>query len=133
MPEKMKVACIGAGYFSRFHLEAWRRHPATEVIGVVDEDLSAAEATGLPAFQTLEEFLASHDPDIVDIITPPTTHVKLIETALKAHPKVVICQKPFCAGLDQHFNCVAEVCDDVDLFGCVARDRTKTAHCVANL
>ncbi|PTX55505.1 putative dehydrogenase [Litoreibacter ponti] len=97
----MKVACLGAGYFAAFHYDAWRRNSGVELVGSCDMDLVRAEATDLPAFQSLDEMLERTRPDILDIITPPPTHAEAIMTALDAGVTAIICQKPFCTSLDE--------------------------------
>ncbi|MEM6942983.1 MAG: Gfo/Idh/MocA family oxidoreductase, partial [Pseudomonadota bacterium] len=40
----LRVLLIGAGYFARFHLEAWYRIEGVEVVAVADLDHGKAEA-----------------------------------------------------------------------------------------
>ncbi|WP_099824252.1 Gfo/Idh/MocA family protein [Oceaniglobus indicus] len=93
------VACLGAGYFSRFHYDAWARIPEVRLIGAADRDLAAAVATGLPAFDGLDAMLTAGLPDILDIILPPAAHAGAIRSAIAAGVRTVICQKPFCQDL----------------------------------
>ncbi len=97
----LKVACIGAGYFSQFHFDGWRRIPDTQLVGVTNRDRAKAEATGLPVFDTLADMLAQAQPDILDIIVSPEGHADAIRTALKHPLKAIICQKPFCTSLEE--------------------------------
>jgi predicted dehydrogenase len=97
----MRVACLGAGYFSVFHHEGWQRLPGISIVGVADTDIAKATATGLPAFGDLDVMLAAVGADIVDIATPPPSHLAAIRVALKYKPRAIICQKPFCNGLEQ--------------------------------
>ena len=46
----IRVACLGAGYFSQFHIDGWRRIDGVELVGVADLDPARAAATGAPAF-----------------------------------------------------------------------------------
>lgn len=101
MNRPLKVGCVGAGYFSRFHYDAWARIDGAEPVASVNRDIAKARATGLAAYDDLAAMLAEHRPDIVDIITPPPTHLAFIRQALAAKPKAVICQKPFCRDLDE--------------------------------
>jgi len=99
----VSVACIGAGYFSHFHYDAWSRIPLVNIVGSMDDNLASAQATGHPGFDDLATMLSNTSPDVLDIITPPTSHLALIKNAL-AHskkPKLIICQKPFCLSLDE--------------------------------
>lgn len=92
----LKVACIGAGYFSQFHLQAWRRIDAVQLVAAVDQHLHRAEQTGLRAYTDCKQMLYQEQPDIVDIITPPATHLEIIHQAIEAQPRMIVCQKPFC-------------------------------------
>ncbi|MEL6476334.1 MAG: Gfo/Idh/MocA family oxidoreductase [Pseudomonadota bacterium] len=97
----ISVAGIGAGYFSQFHYDAWARLPGVDLVGACDPDPAAlaAHAPGIPAFEDPAEMLAETTPQIVDIISPPSTHAALIAQAIAARPKAIICQKPFCRDL----------------------------------
>ena len=70
----IKVACVGAGYFSQFHYEAWKRIDGVRLMAAVDQNIDAAKKTGIAAFSNLKTMMASETPNIVDIITPPSTH-----------------------------------------------------------
>lgn len=102
--EPLRVACVGAGYFSQFQYEAWHR---------LDVDLAAicnkteANAQKIAdsynigqVFTDFEKMLDNVKPDLVDIITPPSTHVAYIELAA-ARGIPVICQKPFTPSLKE--------------------------------
>jgi len=86
----LTVACVGGGYFSRFHYDAWSRIDKVDIVASADADVTAA------AFDNLPSMLQTHQPDLLDIITPPTTHLACIETAVNHGIKTIICQKPFC-------------------------------------
>jgi predicted dehydrogenase len=104
----VKVACLGAGYFSQFHYDAWARLPEVTLVGAADLDPAAAAATGLPAFDSLEAMLAATAPDILDVILPPPGHAEAIRTAIRAGLRTVICQKPFCRNLAEATEVAAE-------------------------
>lgn len=70
-------------------------------VAAVDRDLSLAQATGLAAYDDAAAMLAAERSDIVDIITPPPSHLLLIRAALEAGAQAVICQKLFCTSLDE--------------------------------
>ena len=106
---ELKVATIGAGYFSAFHVAGWAENPDVTLNALADldrakaEDLLArtlGEGHGVATFGDAEEMLAAVRPDIVDIASPPESHAALIELALRFEPRAIICQKPFCGGLD---------------------------------
>ena len=104
----LKVLSLGAGYFAGFHLDAWARLPEVRVVGLADPDIDRAKQAAAAAFGTDAAprfwddplaMLAAEPADIIDIATPPDTHLPMIRAALAARPRLVICQKPFCGGL----------------------------------
>lgn len=97
----LTVACVGAGYFSRFHYDAWSRLPNVTIVGSMDRSLSSALNTGYAAFDDLQQMLHNTSPDLLDIITPPSTHLAFIRMALQHGVKAIICQKPFCNSLTE--------------------------------
>ncbi|MEM9577378.1 MAG: Gfo/Idh/MocA family oxidoreductase [Pseudomonadota bacterium] len=105
---KLKVACIGAGYFSRFHLGSWKRIAAVQVVGVADMRIEAARETGFPAYEDVAAMLQDTAPDIVDIITPPDVQAEMIRMVLRAGVRNIICQKPFCRSLEEAQGIVRE-------------------------
>ena len=105
--ETLRVACLGAGYFAQFHYEAWRKNTRVRLVGACDRDKEKARATGLTAFGDLASMLKMSRPDLLDIITPPSTHKEAIGLAVESGVKAIICQKPFCTTLDKAKRAVA--------------------------
>jgi predicted dehydrogenase len=100
----MKVACIGAGFFAQFHHDGWARIPDVDFAAICDADTNkageAARQHGVPAtFAEVGEMLEQVRPDLVDIVTPPPTHLEIIRTCTERGIPV-ICQKPFCGGIE---------------------------------
>ena len=100
---KLRVAGVGGGYFAQFHYEAWKRIEEIDLVGVCDLDPEKAKQTALT--HNIPEVCSEFDrlckktkPDLVDIITPPNSHQKLLETAFQ-HRIPVICQKPLAPDL----------------------------------
>ncbi len=97
----LRVACIGAGYFARFHIEAWRRVDGVALVALCDRAETkaheAAAAFSIPAvFADACTMLDSVRPDIIDIVTPPAEHLPLIRAAAARGIRAIVCQKPFC-------------------------------------
>lgn len=94
----LAVAIAGCGYFSGFHQDAWARMDRARVVAIADADRGKAEAAARPfrqaqIFSDAAEMIAAVRPDVVDIVTPPATHLALVAAA--ADQKVpAICQKP---------------------------------------
>ena len=101
MSRSVRVACIGTGYFSQFHYDAWNRIESAEPIASVSLCVEQAKETGLSAYDNVEAMLAAEKPDLVDIITPPASHLNLISLCAQRGVKTIICQKPFCNSLEE--------------------------------
>jgi predicted dehydrogenase len=94
---KLRVAGVGAGYFSQFHLAGWKAIPEVEVVALCDRDEAKARAHAqrfgiAKVFTDAGHMLDAVDPDLLDIVTPPATHAALVaEAARRKLP--AICQK----------------------------------------
>lgn len=101
----LKLATVGTGYFSRFHYDAWARIPEVTVVGVCNRTLEGASTVaqqfyGAKAFSSFEEMLETTRPDLIDIITPPETHLAYV-TAAAQRGIPAICQKAFCRDITE--------------------------------
>ncbi len=102
---KLKIACIGAGYFAQFHVAAWKRIPEVELVMICDQDLSKAEMLASKhdvkkVTTKIEDIWTDRRIDVVDIITPPDTHLELVTEATTAGKKI-ICQKPLAPSIEE--------------------------------
>jgi predicted dehydrogenase len=94
----LRGVLVGAGYFSRFHLDAWSRLPGIELAAVCDRDLPKAERAAaefkIPrALGDVDAALDLPGLDFVDLATPPDSHVDLVGRACR-RKLAVLCQKP---------------------------------------
>jgi len=96
----LRGVCIGAGYFSRYQYEAWARIPGVKIIAVANRNLDRAREVAAEfgiaqtcVWSELPALLDREQPDFIDIITPPETHLELVRHAA-ARGIAVICQKP---------------------------------------
>jgi len=99
MPKKLKVAAVGAGYFSQFQYQGWRNMDTVELVALCNRSAAKGEAQaaryGVPkVYGRLDEMLDAEHPDLLDIITTPATYGDYISAAV-ARGISVICQKPF--------------------------------------
>ncbi|MEM7743199.1 MAG: Gfo/Idh/MocA family oxidoreductase [Pseudomonadota bacterium] len=96
-----RVAVVGAGYFGQFHYDAWARMDVELVACCAPEGAAeAAEKHSIPAAYTdAADMIEATRPDLLDITSPPATHLEIIRAACGSVPWI-ICQKPFCGGLD---------------------------------
>src|ERR1017187_2579813 len=98
MGKVIRVGFVGARFAARFHYEGLRRVHSVpvEVVGVTSKTPEARDAfasqAGIRAFQTFEELCDA--VDVVDLCTPPSTHVVLAVQALERGKHVII-EKPF--------------------------------------
>ncbi|MGC6517690.1 MAG: Gfo/Idh/MocA family protein [Candidatus Puniceispirillaceae bacterium] len=97
--QKWQIGVVGAGYFAQLHHEAWQRSQMTSLVGIADRNPQAMSASHIPRYASLTDLLLIHDIDVLDIVTPPSTHAKLITQAIAAGVTHIICQKPFCNSL----------------------------------
>ena len=123
----MRVAVAGAGYFARYHLEAWQRLAAegqvqlaalAEPDRVRREDAISSFAIA-QGFDDAERMLDSVRPDLFDIATPPATHAALIAMAA-ARGIDCISQKPLAPDFDEARRMV-EVAERADPAGSLFR------------
>ena len=89
---------IGAGYFSHYQYDSWRRLPDVTITGIYNRTQAKADALmaefGIPrAYATWQALIDQEEPDFVDIITPPETHLEMCRYAA-ARNVTIICQKP---------------------------------------
>jgi len=99
MAKMLKVAGVGAGYFSQFQYQGWRNIDTVETVALTNRDVAKGRAMaaryGVPkVYGRVEEMLDAEKPDLFDIITTPATYRDYISAAA-ARGITVICQKPF--------------------------------------
>jgi D-apiose dehydrogenase len=94
-----RIAVVGAGFFSQFHLDGWAQQEGVQVVALCDVDkaksASMAKRYNIPkTYTNVEKMLAAEAPDLVDVVTPPASHQSVLEQLFK-YGLPVICQKPF--------------------------------------
>lgn len=101
---RLRIAVVGAGFFAQFHHEAWSRLDRVDLVGICDLDRTRADAaalaSGTQGFDDLDAMLDVTQADVVDIATPPETHLALV-AAVAERSLPVICQKPLAPTLDE--------------------------------
>lgn len=97
---KVGVAIIGAGYAAWLHLQAYQQVHSVdfEIKAIVDSDIEKASQLAKKygisqVFDSISHVLSREDITVIDIVTPPVTHIPLAIKAIKAG-KHVICEKP---------------------------------------
>lgn len=104
MPEVLRGALIGCGFFAANHLHAWRDVEGAAIVALCDRDEERLNATvagfGIGARYTdAARMLEEERLDFVDIATTLPSHRPLVELAAR-HKVPTICQKPFAASRD---------------------------------
>lgn len=108
-----RVVGIGAGYFAGFQYRAWQRIPEVAVTALSNRNRDRAqplmEQCHIPRHYTdWQQMLDEEKPDIVDIITPPPTHLEMCRAAADRGIHIV-CQKPLAPTFDEARQIVAYV------------------------
>lgn len=107
MPETLRGALIGCGFFASNHMNAWRDIGGVAIVALCDRDPARLNAMGTTfgvdaLYADAERMLATESLDFVDIATTVQTHRALVELAAR-HKVPAICQKPIAATLaDAH-------------------------------
>jgi len=112
---RWRVAVVGAGYFSQFHLQAWAGMPDVDIVGLCDTDPARAEALG-QRFGIPERYTQAQNmfdkcaPDLVDVVLPPAHQADVLEAVVKRR-LAAICQKPFGTSFQQAADFAAAATD----------------------
>lgn len=98
MPEHLRVAVIGAGYWGPNLARNFTSSPFWELAAIVDLDAARAQQVassvgGVPVFTDIDDVLADPSIDAVAIATPARTHHPLAMKAFAAGKHVVV-EKP---------------------------------------
>ncbi|HMK85951.1 MAG TPA: Gfo/Idh/MocA family oxidoreductase [Steroidobacteraceae bacterium] len=92
----IKAAVIGTGAAGRFHVQAYRKCPHTEVTAVCSRDSQRAQAFaqefGVRSYLSIDEMLAKERPDVVTVATLEWEHESPVITSLEAGCHV-LCEK----------------------------------------
>ncbi len=99
--QTLRVALVGCGRISAYHLAALKEIPGVEVVAVCDTNSAAARecATlhGVRGCHTdMEIMMRELRPDVVHLLTPPRTHLALARIAIEHRAHVYI-EKPLAA------------------------------------
>jgi UDP-N-acetyl-2-amino-2-deoxyglucuronate dehydrogenase len=102
MAEPIRFALVGAGMVAGHHVNALKEIPDVELIGVCRRNpqkaKAFAETHGLAWTTDYNNFLRDPNVDIVDIVTPQSSHAEIGIAAARAGKHVVV-EKPIAADL----------------------------------
>src|SRR5688572_18690188 len=92
-----RVALVGAGYVSAYHVRALQTLPHVRIVGIVDASLDRAHALakrfGISGVFTSLADMRDARPDVVHVLTPPASHARLAIEALEMGCHVFV-EKP---------------------------------------
>jgi predicted dehydrogenase len=93
----LRGVAAGAGYFSQFHFDAWRRTSGAALVALCDTSPERAREAGRRfgldrVYTDVGGMLDAERPDFIDVITPPATHRDICRLAGERRVHV-LCQK----------------------------------------
>jgi predicted dehydrogenase/nucleoside-diphosphate-sugar epimerase len=96
-PRETRVALVGAGYVSAYHIRALQTLPHVRIVGIADSSMERARALAerfaIPGvFASLSD-MAGARPAVVHVLTPPASHARLAIEALEMGCDVFV-EKP---------------------------------------
>ena len=102
-----KVGIVGTGYWSEKHVRAWQSIETVQINGLCDRKAELLKEKGdlfhIPSenlYLDINNMIENADIDVIDIVTPPETHLELVKLAAKAR-KHIMCQKPFARSIEE--------------------------------
>jgi len=102
--KKINVAVVGTGFIGPAHIEALRRLPNIEVVGLCEANLELAQEKaqllGIEKAYIFEDMLQDATIEAVHICTPNFLHYPQAKAALLAG-KHVICEKPLATKIEE--------------------------------
>ena len=96
---KLRVVSVGCGPRGDAHMAAMRNSGAADLVAACDLDAPRLHALAAKHFvasvyHDLSEMIGREKPDLVDIVTPPTLRVPVVEAAIAAGAKNILIEKP---------------------------------------
>ncbi|MFH1743574.1 MAG: Gfo/Idh/MocA family oxidoreductase [bacterium] len=103
--QTLRCAVIGAGLMGRRHAVELNRHPACNVVAIVDPieeaRLNVADAVGAEAFECIESLLEKTTPDLVVVATPDHLHHQPTMACIEAGVKNLVLEKPIATTIEE--------------------------------
>ncbi len=101
--DDLRFAIIGAGFWARYQLAAWREVPGARCVAIYNRTRAKAESLAREfgvesVYDDAEKLIRDVRPDFLDVITDVGSHARFV--LLAADRRVpVICQKPMAPDL----------------------------------
>jgi predicted dehydrogenase len=101
----LRFAMVGAGFWARYQLAAWKEVPEAECVAVCDRMRERAERLAMSlgvmrVYDDTARMLEQERVDFVDIVTDPPSHPELVRLVAD-HGIAVVCQKPLALSLEE--------------------------------
>jgi predicted dehydrogenase len=98
----LRIGVLGAGHLGKIHIRLLKESPAFKLVGFYDPDEQKAAALsldlGVKAYSSIETLL--DDVDVIDIVTPTSTHHECALEAIK-RGKHFFVEKPVTQTIDE--------------------------------
>ena len=95
-----RVALIGANGHGRTHRRAIAELDGVDLVAIGDVAAVPDVPEGVPVFADHRDLLAATGPDIVIVCTPPHTHLRIAEDALRSGADVLLEKPPVLDGVE---------------------------------
>ena len=99
---RLRAGIVGAGHIAEFHIQALKRIPFVDIVGITDLDRAKADALAgrfdLKVFGSLAELLKA-GANVIHVLTPPATHAPVATEALRGGAHVLV-EKPLATDVD---------------------------------
>jgi predicted dehydrogenase len=97
--DKLRVASVGCGPRGHAHMNAMRSSGVVDLVAACDMHEEKVRALGakyqIPRlYRDLSEMIRREQPDLVDIVTPPTIRVDIVQAAVEAGARNILIEKP---------------------------------------
>lgn len=106
---KISVLLVGTGGFAAYYVKELLHAPRAgrfHVVGAVDPYAADSESgrevvsSGIPVYNTLEEFYRERDAQLAILVTPIHLHARQARFCME-HGSDVLCEKPLCASMEE--------------------------------
>lgn len=131
----LRVAIVGIGNISRFHIEGYLTFPTrARIVALVDIYPEKAEAkkktfglTNAEVYDDYHKILDRDDIDLVDICVPPYVHAEIAIDCLKSGKNVLV-EKPMAASVKECDKMLEAQRESGKLLAVVAQNRFRTGY-----
>jgi predicted dehydrogenase len=87
------------------HTKGFLQHGGFRVMAIIDEQLERAEEAAriwnIPRYGRCLDDVRDSEYDVVSVCTPDHTHAQYLRDALTLQPKLVLCEKPLSASIEE--------------------------------